>query len=223
MPAFSLNVAVDELLKREFDAFRRVQEIPPLLKAHGIQAVPLAHPLMDEWREPFKGIPYHHRPTNVILYGAVDDIWVDDQGRLSVVEYKATATDQPISLDTQYRQAYKRQIEIYQWLLRKQKLNISDTGYFVYCNGDKSKKSFDARLEFRIQILIYQGNDHWVEEALVKSHQCLLQEIPPDYTKNCPYCRYLRSVMSLSSPQEVLPKPLKEPFTTPAPLQAELF
>ena len=223
MPAFSLNVAVDELLKKEFDVFRRLQQIPPLLKENGIHAVPLAHPLMDEWREPFKGIPYHHRPTNVILFGAVDDIWADDKGQLFVVEYKSTATDQPISLDTQYRQAYKRQMEIYQWLLRKQRLNISDTGYFVYCNGDKSKKSFDARLEFKIQIMVYQGNDDWVEKALVDSHACLMQEKPPDYTQNCPYCRYLRGATPLSLPQEVSPQPLRGPLRAGAPFQGELF
>jgi CRISPR/Cas system-associated exonuclease Cas4 (RecB family) len=223
MPAFSLNVAVDELLKKEFDAFRRLQQIPPLLKANGIHALPLAHPLMDEWRHPFTGIPYHHRPTNVILYGAVDDIWVDDKGQSFVVEYKSTATDKAISLDTEYRQAYKRQMEIYQWLLRKQKLNISDTGYFVYCNADKSKKSFDAKLEFKIQIIVYQGNDRWVEEALVDSHRCLMQEKPPDYTPNCPYCRYLRGATPLSLPQETLPQPLKETLRAQTPLQGELF
>jgi len=199
MPAFSLNAAVDQLLKREFDTFRRLQQVPPLLKTWGLSAIPFAHPLIDEWRDPFKGVQYHHKPTNFIVFGAVDDLWIDPQGRILVVDYKATSTEQPISLDNEYRQAYKRQMEIYQWLLRKQKLVISDTGYFVYCNADKTRASFEARLEFAIELIAYEGHDDWVEDALQGSHQCLLKDTPPDYKPDCPYCRYLQGAFSLSS------------------------
>ena len=219
MPAFSLNIAVDGLLKKEFDTFRHLQRTPPLLQSYGIRAVPFAHPLMDEWRDPFKGIAYHHQSTNFIICGAVDDLWMDEQGQIFVVDYKATATDQPISLDSEYRQAYKRQIEIYQWLLRKQNLTVSNTGYFVYCNADKTKKTFDARLEFKIEIISHQGHDDWVESAVMDSSRCLRSEALPDYTDTCPYCRYLRGVMLFSLKKDIAKESLKPSFE----VQKELF
>lgn len=46
---FSLNSAVDKLLKKEFDIHRADGTIHPLMKVYGIDAVPLAHEKIDEW------------------------------------------------------------------------------------------------------------------------------------------------------------------------------
>ena len=58
-----------------------------------------------------------HEPTNLMVTGAVDDVWADGDETLFVVDYKSTSTEKEISLDDQWKQAYKRQMEIYQWLL----------------------------------------------------------------------------------------------------------
>jgi len=78
---------------------------------------------------------------------------------LMVVDYKATSSDVKPTLDAEYRQAYKRQMEIYQWLLRQNGFKVSDTGYFVYANGRKDLDSFDNKLEFEVDLLSYEGND----------------------------------------------------------------
>src|SRR3989304_63064 len=51
---FTLNSAVDELLKREFDVQRAKGEIHPLMKEYGIDAIPFAHEQMDAWRDALK-------------------------------------------------------------------------------------------------------------------------------------------------------------------------
>lgn len=199
-PSFTLNSAVDELLKKEFDEFRRLRLSHPLCKAYGLEVIPFAHPMLEDWREVFKGIQYHHTRTNFLIFGAVDDIWVDVKGQLMVVDYKATSTDQTISLESEYRQAYKRQMEIYQWLLRKQQLNVSNTGYFVYCNADRSKKGFHSRLDFSIQLIAYEGSDAWVEDAIVAAYECLKSEYLPAYSPACSFCNY-RQTASLLEPE----------------------
>lgn len=190
MPAFTLNSAVDQLLKTEFDSYRAKKETHPLMKKYGIDAVPFAHPMIDEWREAFKGISTHHKKTNLIIFGAIDDIWVNPRGEFYIVDYKATSTAGPITLETEYRQAYKRQMEIYQWLFRRQDFNVSDTGYFVYCNGDKSKAVFDGKLEFDVEIIAYQGSDDWVESVICDAHRCLMSDSIPEASEECEYCRY---------------------------------
>ena len=197
MPAFTLNSAVDELLKKEFDIYRKQRKPHPIMKAAGIEAVPFSHPLMDEWRENFKGVQFHHRPTNLIISGAVDDLWVDKQGLLFVVDYKSTSTAEPITLDSEYRQAYKRQMEIYQWLLRQHSFKVSEIGYFVYCNADKNKPVFDGKLEFSIEIIPYQGQDDWIGSTIEAAHHCLKGEHLPEYTENCGYCNYRKVTRSL--------------------------
>ena len=72
---FSLNSAVDALLKKEFDLHRAKNKAHPLMAEYGLDLVPYEHEMMDEWRENFKGLQFHHKPTNFIITGAIDDVW----------------------------------------------------------------------------------------------------------------------------------------------------
>lgn len=187
---FNLNSAVDALLKKEFDGYRARGESHPLMTENGIDAVPYAHESLDEWRENFKGVTTHHVDTNLVITGAVDDLWVNPAGEVIVVDYKATSKDGEISLDAEWQDGYKRQMEIYQWLVRRQGLDVSDTGYFVYCNGRRDLPSFDGRLEFEIHLIPYAGNDGWVEGCVRSAHQCLASDAIPVSHPDCDYCRY---------------------------------
>lgn len=83
------------------------------MKENGVDAVPFQHKDLDIWRENFKGMQYHHKPTNFIITGAIDDLWVNPAGQLIVVDYKATSKDGEVSLDNEWKDSYKRQMEIY--------------------------------------------------------------------------------------------------------------
>jgi len=190
---FNLNTAVDTLLKKEFDIHRTKQKAHPLMKAYGLKAVPLRHEMMDEWRENFKGVRYHHKPTNFIVTGAVDDLWQNENGEIIVVDYKSTSKITPVSLNAEWQDGYKRQMEIYQWLLRRNGLKVSNTGYFVYCNGKTDRKAFDGKLEFDVVLLPYTGDDTWVEKILGKIKKCLDGKMPKP-SHNCDYCNYRKAV-----------------------------
>jgi RecB family exonuclease len=186
---FNLNSAVDTLLKKEFDIHRAEGVAHPLMKHYGIDAVPFQHEDLNIWRENFKGVVFYHAPTNFTFSGAIDDIWVNPQGELHVVDYKATSKDAEVTLDAEWQDGYKRQMEIYQWLLRRNNFKVSDTGYFVYCNGKRDAEAFDGKLEFDVKIIPYVGDDSWVEKALADIKMCLMGELPP-YNPDCEYCDY---------------------------------
>ncbi|MBI2485118.1 PD-(D/E)XK nuclease family protein [Candidatus Uhrbacteria bacterium] len=186
---FNLNSAVDTLLKKEFDLHRAAGTPHPLMETYGIDAVPFAHDDLDAWRENFVGVQYHHEPTNFILTGAVDDVWVGRDGKLIVVDYKSTAKDGEVGLDAEWQKSYKNQMEIYQWLLRQNGFVVSDTGYFIYCNGKTDRKAFDGKLEFDVKVIPYTGNTAWVESALVNARACLDGRLPAR-SKECDYCLY---------------------------------
>lgn len=190
---YNLNTAVDTLLKKEFDIHRAKKTTHPLMKAYGLDAVPFQHEMMNEWRENFKGVQFHHEPTNFIITGAVDDLWQDNNREIIVVDYKSTSKSTQVTLDADWQGGYKRQMEIYQWLLRRNGLNVSNTGYFVYCNGKTDKEAFDAKLEFDIDLLPYTGDDSWVEGKLYEMKACLDGEIPSS-NPECAYCSYRKAV-----------------------------
>jgi CRISPR/Cas system-associated exonuclease Cas4 (RecB family) len=187
---FTLNSAVDFLLKKEFDIHRARGVAHPLMDHYKVKAIPFAHAKLDEWRENFKGIQFLHEPTNLVITGAIDDIWINDKKELIVVDYKATSTEATIDMDAEYRQGYKRQMEIYQWLFRQNGFKVSDTGYFVYANGRRDRKAFDGKLEFEIEIIPYEGNDSWVEKIVIAAHNCLRAPTMPAAASTCEYCNY---------------------------------
>lgn len=189
-PPYTLNSAVDHLLKLEFDTHRIKGEKHPLMKEYGIDAIPYSHKDIDIWRANFTGVQYLHTKTNLYIYGAIDDVWVNPSGELHVVDYKSTAKDSEVDLDSDWQMGYKRQMEVYQWLLRRNEFKVSNTGYFVYCNGIKDKEAFDAKLEFKIKVVPYEGNDNWIEDTLENIKSCLDSDKIPEYSSECEWCEY---------------------------------
>ena len=188
---FSINSAVDTLLKREFDGHRVKHEQHPLQKKYGIDARPAPHQEHDEWWKNFGGVKYLHRPTGLLVTGAIDDLWINSKNEYIVVDYKATAKEEAVKeLDKEWQSGYKRQMEVYQWLLRRNDLTVSSTGYFVYCTGKMDGKAFDGRIEFDIHLIPYKGDDSWVEKTLFKIKECLESDTIPKSGKKCDWCDY---------------------------------
>jgi RecB family exonuclease len=199
---FSLNSAVDTLLKKEFDVLRKKQEAHPLFKEYGIDAVPFEHEKINEWRETLKGLQYYHEPSGFLVTGAVDDIWQNSAGELHVVDYKATSKNGEVNLDADWQRSYKNQMEIYQWLLRRQPdgFTVSPIGYFVYVNGRTDLEGFDEKLEFDTKIIPYKGDDSWVEKALLDAKAVLDSDKLPSASLDCDYCVYRKAVQDVLLP-----------------------
>ena len=192
---FSLNSAVDALLKKEFDVRRAEKKAHPLMEEYGIDAVPFQHKMIDTWRENFKGVQCVHKSTGFTISGAVDDVWVKPNGELIVVDYKSTSKDGKIeALDQDWHAGYKRQMEVYQWLLRQSGFRVSDTGYFVYANASKDREAFDGKLEFEVTLVPYTGDDGWVEETLSRIKETLDSNRLPPIGESCDYCAYRETV-----------------------------
>lgn len=196
---FTLNSAVDKLLKKEFDSHRVNNSKHPLMEEYGIDAVPFSNEKIDEWRDTRKGISFPVESTNFVFYGAVDDVWKNPSGQIHVVDYKATSKSKEVTIDEEWQMGYKRQIEMYQWLFKKNGFDVSDTGYFVYCNGDTDKEAFDKKIEFDVKIIPYKGNSDWVDDALLKAHNCLISDKIPDMAEECDYCRYREEIGKIES------------------------
>jgi hypothetical protein len=191
---FSLNLAVDALLKKEFDAYRLKGQPHPVMTMYGVEAVPFKHPDLTTWRDTPTGIRALHGPANFDVFGLVDDVWVHPDGKIAVVDYKATSTPATITLDDKH--SYKRQLEVYQWLLRGNGFEVSDTGYIVYVNATRDREMFNKTLEFGIQILPYTGSDAWIDDALKGAKECLIHDVIPPSVEECEWCNYRRDALS---------------------------
>jgi len=193
---FSLNNAVDKLFKTEFDHHREQQTVHPSFAENGIDAVPFQHPDIDKWRNSLtQGFEYQLPETNITACGGIDDIVLNrTTGKVSIVDYKATSKDGEVSLDAPWQDAYKRQMEIYQYLAEKEGLPVCKTGYFVYANGISTEPAFENQLKFKTKLIPYEGDFSWVEQAFVAAYQCLQSKKIPASSPTCQHCQYIAHV-----------------------------
>lgn len=191
-PAFTLNVAVDALFKKEFDTHRANATQHPIMAQYGIDAVPYQSPHIDAWRDSFVGIEFKHQETGLLVCGGVDDIWIRPNGELIVVDYKATAKEGTIETlaDSAWEEQYRRQIGVYQWLLRQNGYTVSNTGYFVYANGSANEDAFDNTLTFETTLIPCEGDTVWIEPTLDQIRSCLDANVLPKSGAQCEFCAY---------------------------------
>ena len=171
-PPFTLNNAVDALMKAEFDTYRAAGRPHPLFEPAGIDAVPFIHPELD-WT----------------LFGAIDDLWQSSAGELIVADYKATARAEVPTTERLYP-SYQRQMDIYQFLVRRQGFEVSDRGWFVYANGDARIGLFDGVLRFSTTMVPYDGEDAWVLDAFQRAVATVQSSEIPARGEDCDYCQY---------------------------------
>jgi len=191
-PAFNLNIAVDELFKKEFDVHRKAKTPHPIMTKYGIEAVPFAHKDLDAWRENFVGIMHTDTKTGLCVSGAVDDVWQTPDGTLIIVDYKSTSKEGRIDAlgDSPWELQYTRQLGVYRWLLEQNGFTVQETGYLVYANADKSLDAFDDRLVFETTIVPVATESDWIPDTLTAIKACLDSDTLPQTGKNCEYCPY---------------------------------
>ena len=201
MPGWAINSAVDDLLKKEMD-FCRAQDRPHgIFKENGLNIKPFQHEDIEKWQHTFTGIQYHDEKHNFLLYGGVDDIMIDEEDKLVVIDFKATAKKADIlsSADVYNNgESYKRQLEVYSWLLQQNSFDVSDTGYLMYYNGDASKPHLGREMHFRRTLVPFTLDTSWIGPQVEDMYNCLqLDEAPEFNNSNCEDCLYLTTVSKL--------------------------
>tara|TARA_B100000212_G_scaffold72320_1_gene50988 strand:- start:1187 stop:1909 length:723 start_codon:yes stop_codon:yes gene_type:complete len=192
---FTLNIAVDNLCKNEFDYFRDREEPHPLFIKNNIDAIPFKHRELDDWRNNYKGIRYKSVKYKYDFGGAIDDIWQKSNGELIIVDIKATSKNNFNWYDIwnkyDYPKSYKRQLEIYQWLFKMNGFKVADEAYIIYFNGKKNEKFFKNKLEFESHFVKLNCSTDWVEPKVIETVELLRSNTFPKASSNCENCNYL--------------------------------
>ena len=189
-PAFTLNLAVDALLKAEFDGFRAAGMPHPLFLTVLLDAVPFRHEQLDTWRTNFTGMRWLDAQTGWTFFGAIDDLWVKPDGTLIVADYKATAKRNEITAENIYP-GYKRQLEIYQFLVEKTGFRVDPRSWLVYANGISIGGEFGDMLRFSTRMIPVDGDRSWVEPKFREAVALLLSGKRPAAAAGCKWCEYV--------------------------------
>ena len=199
---FTLNIAVDNLCKNEFDYYRLRGEPHPLFLQYDIDAVPFNHKDIDIWRNNFKGLRYISDKDKYDFGGAIDDVWIKNNGDLIVADVKATAKNnfdwEETYKNYEYPKAYKRQLEMYQWLLKKNGFPVAEEAYLIYFNGKKNEKFFNNKIDFDVHLIKLNCSTEWVETKVLETVDLLRSNKFPNPSFNCEQCNYLKKRWNLS-------------------------
>jgi len=203
MPSWTLNSAVDTLLKKEFDIYRFQKKPHPIMIQQNLNFIPFEHEDFNRWRDSLKGgISFIDTDTNLEIYGGIDDLWYDiDKKELVVVDYKTQSSITPVEVETYlknpFHQSYKLQMDIYVYILqqmgRKLNINVSNRTFFLVYNAEKSYDKFDNKLNFTAKLIPYEANTSKIKNLIIEAKKVLESETIPNLNTNCEKCMYLEA------------------------------
>ena len=206
IPGFNINEATDILLKKDFDMYRGKDKTHPYLVKKGLaHLIPFEHEHFDLWTQSMHfgaqdRMHIIHAETNLKIGGGLDDVWLNTQtNKIHIVDYKSTSQKSdkgPITLDDYYKAAYKRQMDLYIWVMRQKGFNVDEIGYFLYCDGDRFTKTpfletERAIMEFKLTLIPYKSTLFWIEPALRRIARLLVSPSCPDHSEFCEYGNFI--------------------------------
>lgn len=190
---YALNMAVDLLLKEEFDQYRKKKELHPLLVAHNIPAKLFPdQKLLDKWRSNFEGIRFYDAENDATLFGAVDDILEFTDGKLAPLDYKSTGSKVPTIYDR-----FQLQMDVYTYLLEKNGYKTLRKGCLAFYVVDK-ENGFKDKLPFKKEIQMIDTDPSYVQKVFAEAVAVLRADKPKAHSSDCQYGKWLEGINSLS-------------------------
>ncbi len=189
---YALNMAVDVLLKQEFDSYRARGESHPLLTINNIPAKLFSNQaLLNEWRNNFKGIRYYDSNLDATIFGAVDDILEFAGGKLAPLDYKSTG-----SAIAKIYDRFQLQLDVYTYLLEKNGYQTPRKGCLAFYIVDK-ENGFEDRLPFRKELHVIDTDPSEVEGLFAEAVNLLRGDAAPTHSEDCEYGRWMKGAGSI--------------------------
>jgi hypothetical protein len=178
----SLPSGMDKILKVHFDKFMKRGELPPELSELKGYKLFDDEELLKIWRSNFKGIQWKDKKDN-LFRGAVDNILVKGK-KLVVLDYKTRGY--PLKDDT--HEHYQDQMDIYNFLLRKNGYETEEYTYLIFYHPHKVEEN--GHVCFNTDIVKVKVNIKNAENIFKKAVKCLEGEMP-DASEECGFCSWV--------------------------------
>ena len=181
----TLPAGMDRILKEHFDRFRDRGLLPPEL--HELKGVKLFDnvKLLEVWRNNLRGIQWVDKEGN-ILRGAVDNV-LQKGKKLIVLDYKTRGY--PLKEDTAER--YQDQLDIYNFLLRKNGYETEDYAYLLFYHPDKVDD--DGDVVFNTDLVDRKISVKNAERIFKEALNILKGEMPAS-GEECGFCEWVEII-----------------------------
>lgn len=178
----SLPSGMDRILKIHFDKFRAKKQLPPELcensECEGMRLFDDKEKLKT-WQNNLKGVSWTDEQGNE-LHGAVDNL-LTKQGKLVVLDYKTRGYE----LKDDTAEHYQLQLDIYNFLLRKNKYETEDYAFLLFYVpkevAETGEVIFDTTLK-KMKIDIKRAEKIWKQAIKLLNDDC------PKKHHDCLWC-----------------------------------
>ena len=181
-PFPQLPNGMDRILKAHFDNFMKKGKLPPEIREHhhtaGLKLFDNEE-LLKEWRNAFKGISWQDENGN-ILHGGVDNILVHGE-KLIVLDYKTKG--HPIKDETEAGKGYQNQLDVYNYLLRKNGYETENYAFLLFYMPDRVLET--GEVVFNTLLARREININNAEKLFKEAINLLNNECPEE---GCEWC-----------------------------------
>lgn len=171
------------VIKKYFDKYRG--KLPPEIdgKVEGKLLPDLE--LMGKWRNWRTGLLYEDKKLDAVLFGALDECLIDEDGHYIPLDYK-TRGSAPKDGDSE--KYYQTQLDTYAFLLNENGYKTRDFAYLVYYYPKEVKK--DGVVDFEVKSMKV-ATDLKRAQKTFEDAVLLLQGPIPKKHSECEYCCWI--------------------------------
>ena len=188
----ALNVAMDMLLKAEFDEYRARTKPHPILMEYRIPAKLFGDlPKLQEWRNNRKGLRWTDPATGHTLFGAVDDVLEFPDRTLAVLDYKSSGAN-----EITIYPSYQLQLDVYTFLLQKMGYKTRPKAYLAFFMAVKDG-GFNGHLPFRGEVKEVETEPERVYELFQQAAEAAQSDRMPSSGEECDLCRWFDEANSI--------------------------
>lgn len=166
----------DGVIKNYFDKYRLKGELPPMVQDR----------LDGRLQNPFTETYFVRINQEFGFFGKLDECLVDEEGRLTPVDFKTSSTD---PRDKEILSAYQSQIDDYLFLQEQNNKKTTGTGYLIYFYPDLGEELHNG-FPMIIHLQRLSGDPKKTKLRIEKAMNMLSQNMP-NPNPECVFCSYI--------------------------------
>lgn len=173
----------DVILKRYFDLYRPLGELPPMVEGQ----------IEGKLENPFQEKYFWDYDENYGLTGRLDDCLVRDDGTFTPIDHKTASSDPREKEET--LSAYQHQLNFYALLLEKNGKKTSGFGHLIYYfpeHGDKLHQG----IPIHVHVQTLKTDPKQAEKEFLKAVKILEGDLPKS-SEECPFCSWHEQLRKL--------------------------
>ncbi len=180
----SLPSGMDRILKDHFDKHRKDDTPPEELE--GIEGRLFQNTeKLNEWRNNLKGLRFRDEKTDVILMGAIDDLFVTSEGRYAPLDFKTRGFPR----NEYTHEHYQHQMDIYSFLLEKNGLKPAKFAILIFYHPVGVSKEHDVIFDpDPVKVKVDPARGERIFRDAVK---CLMGDMP-ESSEGCEFCKWMQ-------------------------------